>query len=102
VDEQEQEDVVVREAESGEGRSRWSGRQRKWSDLSPVGRVGTVVGGAVQLGLLLAALRDLRHRPAYELNGPRWAWVLASFVNFVGPIAYFAMGRRRSGGEPGS
>jgi hypothetical protein len=77
-------------------------RGRQWSDRPPAGKAGIVAGGALQLGLLAAALLDLRRRRPDELNGPRWAWVLASFVNFVGPIAYFALGRRRSGrGEQG-
>lgn len=69
--------------------------RRRWGDLAPGGRVGVVLGGAVQLGLLAAVLLDLRRRRPDELNGPRWAWLLASFVNGVGPIAYFALGRRR-------
>jgi hypothetical protein len=70
---------------------------RRWSELPPVGRAGVVVGSAVQLGLLAAALSDLRRRGAAEVNGPRWAWGLACLVNFAGPLAYFAFGRRRSG-----
>jgi hypothetical protein len=33
--------------------------------------------------------------PMPRSNGPRRLWVAVSFVNFVGPIAYFAFGRRR-------
>jgi hypothetical protein len=80
--------------------------RRRWSELSPTAKAGAVAGTAVQLGLLAAALADLRRRDPAELNGPRWAWVLASFVNFVGPLAYFAVGRRkpRTGtvAQPGS
>ncbi len=70
-------------------------RVRSWSDLSPAARIGTVVGGTVQVGLLAAALRDLRRRPPSEIRGPRWVWALVSLVNVVGPAAYFAFGRRR-------
>ncbi|WP_214401409.1 PLD nuclease N-terminal domain-containing protein [Pseudonocardia lacus] len=69
------------------------GNARSWSELPPAGRAGVVVGATVQVGLLVAALADLRRRPAAQVNGPRWAWALASFVNFVGPLAYFAFGR---------
>jgi hypothetical protein len=68
---------------------------RRWADLGPGQKVGAVVGAVVQFGLLAAALTDLRRRDPAEINGPRWAWQLASFVNFVGPIAYFALGRRK-------
>ncbi|MBX5442622.1 MAG: PLDc_N domain-containing protein [Solirubrobacteraceae bacterium] len=69
--------------------------KKPWSELSPRQRAATLTAVAVQLSLLTAALTDLRRRPASEVRGPKRAWVLASFVNFVGPLAYFAFGRRR-------
>jgi hypothetical protein len=50
--------------------------------------------GAVQLGLLGAALSDLARRSSAEVNGSKGVWAAVSFVNFVGPLAYFAFGRR--------
>jgi hypothetical protein len=67
---------------------------RTWRDLGPGARVAVIVGGAVQLGLLGAAQLDIKRRSAEELNGPRWLWISVSFINFVGPIAYFVFGRR--------
>ncbi|MCO1660223.1 PLDc N-terminal domain-containing protein [Pseudonocardia sp. S2-4] len=67
---------------------------RRWVDLPPRARAGVVVGGGVQLGLLAAALADLRRRDAALVRGPRWVWALVSLLNFVGPIAYFTLGRR--------
>ena len=58
--------------------------------------------GVVQVGLLAAALLDLRGRPAAELTAPKPVWMAACFVNFVGPLAYFAFGRRRAGPSVGS
>lgn len=69
--------------------------KRRWSDLSPTGRRAIVALGVAQVGFQLAALIDLRRRPASELRGPKRAWVAASFVNWLGPLAYFACGRRR-------
>jgi hypothetical protein len=43
---------------------------------------------------MAAVLADLRSRSAEEINGPRWMWAMLSAVNIVGPIAYFAFGRR--------
>ena len=56
-----------------------------------------MVRGALQLGLLAAALNDLRRRPASQIRGPKPLWVAISFANYlgVGPIAYFLLGRRR-------
>ena len=69
---------------------------KRWSDLSTGAKVGTIVAATVQLSLLVAALTDLRRRDPAQVKGPRWAWALASFVNFVGPISYFLLGRRRA------
>ena len=74
--------------------ARWD-RSRSWSELSTAARAGVVVGGVAQLGLLVAALADLSRRDPSELRGPRALWVLLSFVNFLGPIGYFTLGRRR-------
>jgi hypothetical protein len=69
-------------------------RKRGWQDLTSAQRWAVVAGGAVQVALQAAALRDLRHRPATELRGSRRWWVAASFLNYLGPLAYFAVGRR--------
>jgi hypothetical protein len=69
--------------------------KKRWSDLSTRQQTLVVAGAAVQIGLLGAALLDLSKRRPEEVNGPKAAWVAASFVNFVGPIAYFAFGRRK-------
>lgn len=69
--------------------------KRSWADLSDSQRRLVVVGATVQVTLQLAALRDLRRRRPEEVNGSRWAWVGASFVNTLGPCAYFLFGRRR-------
>ena len=68
---------------------------RKWSDLSTGQKRGIALSGVVQIGLLIAALIDIYHRPAGEIRGSKWAWSAVSFINFAGPISYFAFGRRR-------
>jgi hypothetical protein len=68
----------------------------RWSALSTRAKVGAAAVAAVQLSLLVAALTDLRRRDPAQVKGPRWAWALGSFVNFVGPLSYFLLGRRRS------
>ena len=70
-------------------------QRRSWSELGLVPRAAIVAGAFVQLGLLGAALADLRRRRDDEINGPRRLWVAVSFVNFFGPIAYFVFGRKR-------
>lgn len=68
--------------------------QRSWSELSRCRRVATVVGATVQVALFLATQADLTRRSTAEVRGTKWAWRLAAFANFIGPIAYFAVGRR--------
>ncbi len=50
---------------------------------------------SIQISLLVSALSDIYHRPADQINGSKTAWTLLSFVNFIGPLAYFAFGRKR-------
>jgi hypothetical protein len=49
---------------------------RDWSELSPPARAATAVAGVAQLGLLVAAVADLRRREPAEVAGPRWVWGL--------------------------
>jgi hypothetical protein len=73
--------------------------KRSWSELSDQQRGVVVLGAIVQVTLQVLALRDLRRRPADEVRGPKPLWALATFVNTVGPLAYFACGRRRHGAD---
>ena len=72
-----------------------STRKRGWSDLSPREQTGVLVAGSVQLALAATAWADLARRPAELVNGPRLLWAAIIGLNFIGPIAYFACGRRR-------
>jgi hypothetical protein len=71
--------------------------RRRWSDLSQ-GQRRLLVGAAVVEGVLkVAALIDIKKRPANQIRGPKWAW--ATSVAVVGsagilPISYFIFGRR--------
>jgi len=70
-------------------------KRKKWSELTTGQQTAIEIGAAVQMVLLVAALADMWHRPVEEINGDRRLWTLASFINFVGPLAYFAFGRKR-------
>jgi hypothetical protein len=68
-----------------------------WRDLSPAARKVLLVSGAVDAGLRLYALRDLRTRDAADLRGSRGAWGAAlAIVSSAGilPLAYLLRGRR--------
>lgn len=68
--------------------------QKKWSDLSTGQQRAVYVAGAAETILTVAALWDLARRPADTVRGPKAMWVLAAFVQPVGPLTYFAKGRR--------
>ena len=69
--------------------------RRRWSDLSGRQQAAIVAAAVVQEALAAATLWDLRHRPSAQVRGSKRLWVAAAFVNFVGPLAYFTVGRRR-------
>jgi len=70
-------------------------KKPRWNELSTRQQSGIGVAGIVELILLIAALRDLRRRPADQINGSKWMWVAISFVNIIGPLSYFRFGRKR-------
>lgn len=67
----------------------------KWKEMPPQARFGTVLVGAIQLTLLLAAQRDISRRPAEQIRGSKTMWRLATLINFIGPGSYFAFGRKK-------
>jgi len=75
--------------------------KKKWNELSPRTRRLIIAGGVFDAVLKVAALTDLARRSPSEVRGSKARWALAvTLTNSVGavPVAYFACGRRRSGG----
>lgn len=70
-------------------------REIGWQDLSTEQQAVILGAAAVELFLLVAALVDLKRRPAEQVRGRKGVWAVASFVGFFGPISYFALGRKR-------
>jgi hypothetical protein len=68
--------------------------RKQGKNLSPAAKAGAFVAGFIQISLLVSALLDIRRRPGSQVRGPKWAWALVSFINFVGPISYFMFGRK--------
>ena len=68
--------------------------KKKWSHLTVAQKRIIYVAGAAEVVVTAAALRDLARRPADQVRGPKAAWVVAFFVQPVGPLAYFAAGKR--------
>jgi len=59
-------------------------------------RIRIAILSVIQFALLGAALWDLRKRSASQIRGSKWMWTPIVFINFIGPIAYFAFGRTGS------
>jgi Phospholipase_D-nuclease N-terminal len=68
---------------------------KQWQDLTDRQKRGIVLLGALQMTLLAAALIDIRRRPADAINGSKRLWTAVVFINGIGPIAYFVVGRKR-------
>ena len=70
----------------------------RWSELSDSSRrliIAVALGEAV---LKTAVLIDISRRPASQIRGSKRMWIIAAvLVNSagVGPLSYFAFGRRR-------
>lgn len=68
--------------------------KKRWQDLSPWQRLSGILLAIIQVSLLVAALTDIRQRPAEQIRGRKLWWVMAAFVNYIGPISYFLFGRK--------
>jgi hypothetical protein len=76
---------------------------RQWSDLSQRTRRLLTITAVAEGVLKLAALIDLKRRPASQVRGPKWLWVtMVTVVISAGvvPISYFVFGRRSPRSQP--
>lgn len=69
---------------------------KKFTDLSTAQKTALVTAGVAQVGLFAAAWADLGMRRPEAVNGSKAAWRAGLFVNFAGPLAYLARGRKGS------
>jgi hypothetical protein len=67
--------------------------RKRWQDLTPQQRAGTIVMTILQLALLAAAQIDISRRSEEQIRGTKSMWRMISFINYFGPIAYFLFGR---------
>jgi hypothetical protein len=71
---------------------------KQWSDLSERNRSLLMAAAVTDVTLRIAALIDIKRRPASQIRGRKWAWATAvAIVNSAGilPISYFVFGRRQ-------
>jgi hypothetical protein len=70
-------------------------KKKRWADMSAGQKIGVIIAGTIQFGLLAAGLWDLAHRTPDEVRGDRRLWAGLMFVNWLGPLAYFTYGRKK-------
>lgn len=69
--------------------------KKSWSELTRNQKVGIILLSIVQLGLLIAALRDIKERDESDIKGSKKMWMTLSFIDIIGPLAYFLFGRKK-------
>jgi hypothetical protein len=77
--------------------------KKQWSDLSGRTRRLIIVGAVGEGILKVAALIDMKRRPASQIRGPKWVWaVLMTVVGSAGilPVSYFLVGRKQPASQP--
>ena len=77
--------------------------RKQWSDLSPRTRRLLTVAAVIEAMLKLAALIDIRRRPASQIRGPKWLWAtVVTVISSAGvlPVSYFVFGRRQPRSQP--
>ena len=72
--------------------------RRRWSDLSKRTRTLIITVAVADGALRVAALIDIKRRPASQIQGRKWVWATAvALVSSAGvvPVSYFVFGQRR-------
>ena len=77
--------------------------RKQWSDLSERTRRLLIAAAVAEAILKVAALIDIRRRPASQIRGPKWIWAaVVAVVSSAGvvPVSYFVFGRRQPESQP--
>lgn len=61
--------------------------------FSPKWRAVILTLACAELGLKVAAARDINRRPVEQIRGSKLFWRLTLLVNTLGPVSYFRWGR---------
>lgn len=69
-------------------------QKKSFKDLSQGQRTLIIALTAVDVVAKALAVRDIRKRPPSAVRGPKALWYGLQALNFIGPAAWFAVGRR--------
>jgi hypothetical protein len=77
--------------------------RKQWGDLNERNRRLLIAVGVAEGILKVAALIDIKRRPASQIRGPKWLWAaVVAVVSSAGvvPVSYFVFGRRQPRSQP--
>jgi hypothetical protein len=77
--------------------------RKQWRDLSEQSRRWLIAAAVAEGILKVAALIDIKRRPASQIRGPKWVWAaMVAVVSSAGvvPVTYFVVGRRQPREQP--
>jgi hypothetical protein len=77
--------------------------RKQWRDLSEQNRRWLIAAAVAEGILKVAALIDIKRRPASQIRGPKWVWAaMVAVVSSAGvvPVSYFVVGRRQPRSQP--
>lgn len=70
-------------------------KTKEWNEFSLPAKIGIIAAVVAELAAKVGVWTDLAKRPADKVRGPKWLWVVLSFINSFGPGAYFAIARKK-------
>jgi len=73
--------------------------KKRFSEYSPAQRLTITGAGVVSVALVVAAERDLQHRPPEAVRGPKLLWRLVC-LNALGAVGYLRWGRLPAAARP--
>lgn len=76
-------------------KNKFSAKAKEWNGFSLPAKIGIIAAVVAELAAKVGVWTDLAKRPADKVRGPKWLWVVLSFINSFGPGAYFAIGRKK-------
>ena len=68
--------------------------RERYRRLSPPARRALWTALSAEAVLIAVTERDIHRRPTERIRGPKPLWRVFATQNFVGPAAYYALGRR--------
>jgi len=101
-DEEAQLQIAAQLAGLGKDEDVPAARQR-WSDLGKRTRRLLIAAAVADGTLRVAALIDIKRRPASQIRGPKWMWAASvGLISSAGvvPISYLVFGQRRQPPAP--